>query len=146
MRYREIEPKDVKEIIILRTMVKENALSMDELISMNITESEVIKKIKNEYKGWLCEDDKGKILGFSMGNKTTAEMWVIAVLPEYEKRGIGGKLMQLVQDWLFQYNDELWLTTENNHDNRAYGFYGKLGWKESEIIGEISKFTLSKNE
>ncbi len=46
MLYRKIKPKDVQQLISLRTKVEENALSMAELIEMGITEDSVINKIQ----------------------------------------------------------------------------------------------------
>jgi ribosomal protein S18 acetylase RimI-like enzyme len=144
MLFREIEPRDMGELIELRTMVRENVLTRDELTRMGITEDEGIRKIRGDYKGWLCETD-GRTVGFSMGNKSDGEIWVVAVLPAFEKRGIGRKLMILVQDWLFLTNDELWLTTEDKPGNRAYGFYESLGWKKVETDGVHCRFILAKH-
>ncbi|MDP2807758.1 MAG: GNAT family N-acetyltransferase [bacterium] len=144
LTFREIEPRDIKELLVLSTLVKENRLSMDDLIKMGITEESVAAKLNSTYRGWLCRNGTGRALGFSMGNKTDGEMWVIAVLPEFEKRGIGKKLMVLVQDWLFQFNDELWLTTEHDPGNRAYGFYQNLGWREAAVETGHSRLVLKK--
>lgn len=144
-KYREIAPADVKELIDLRSRTREHRISIDELQSMGITEDNVITKIQDNYKGWLCECNK-KIVGFSMGNKDTGEMWVIALFPEYEGRGIGQKLMELIKEWLFQYNDELWLTTDDDPKFRAYRFYEKNGWRkaETEGFGKICIFRIKK--
>ena len=143
MTFREIVPGDINAIIDLRTRTREHSISMDELIKMGITEENVIAKIKSNYKGWLCECDN-KIVGFSLGNKDTGEMWVIAILPEYESRGIGKKLMELVKNWLFQFKDRLWLTTDDDPKYRAYNFYIKNGWEKSETegFGKICTFTI----
>lgn len=146
LTFREVEPRDIQELLVLRTKVTENRLSMDDLIRMGITEETVNAKINTTYRGWLCQDGTGRPVGFSMGNRTDGEMWVIAVLPEYEGRGIGKKLMLLVQDWLFQYHDELWLTTEHDPGNRAYGFYQSLGWREKSVAAGHSRFTLRKSD
>ena len=143
MRFQEIQPEDVKELIVLRTMVKENVLTMADLIRLGVTEDEVMRKIQADHKGWLCRISE-RIVGFCIGNRHDGEMWVIAVLPELERRGIGRQLMILVQDWLFENNDELWLTTEDNANNRAYGFYESLGWKKIESDKGHCKFILSK--
>ena len=42
-------------------------------------------------------------------------MWVIAVVPEYEKNDIGAKLFNRVEDWLWAEGwDQIWLTTDVN--------------------------------
>jgi ribosomal protein S18 acetylase RimI-like enzyme len=133
MLFREIVENDFTELIIVRSSTDENNISVQDLTSMGITEATVSEKLKNGCKGWLCEIDK-KIAGFAMGNKNTGEMWVIAVLPQYIKRGIGSKLLGLVEQWLFAEGcSELWLTTDINEKLRAYSFYRKHGWVDSEI-------------
>lgn len=144
LAFREIELRDIPELLVLRTRVKENKLDSADLIRMGITEETVAAKLNSTYKGWLCRDGRGRALGFSIGNKSDGEMWVIAVLPEFEGRGIGRKLMLLVQDWLFQYHNELWLTTEYDPKNRAYGFYQRLGWLEMGVEKGHSRFALRK--
>ncbi|MBI5805749.1 GNAT family N-acetyltransferase [candidate division TA06 bacterium] len=144
LAFREIEPRDIPELLVLRTMVKENRLSAEDLVKIGITEESVTAKLNSTYRGWLCRDQSGRALGFSIGNKSDGEMWVIAILPEFEGRGIGRKLMLLVQDWLFQFHDELWLTTEHDPGNRAYGFYQSLGWRETGVVKDLSRFVLKK--
>ena len=144
LTFREIGPRDVSELLVLRTRVKENRLSLEDLNRMGITEESVNAKLNSTYKGWLCRDQSGRVAGFSIGNKADGEMWVIAVLPEFERRGIGQKLMLLGQEWLFQFHDELWLTTEHDPANRAYGFYQSLGWREMDVERGHSRFILKK--
>ena len=63
-----------------------------------------------------------------MGNKETGEMWVIAVLREYEGRGIGRQLLRLVEEWLYSQGwKEVWLTTDPDENFRAVGFYRHEG-------------------
>jgi ribosomal protein S18 acetylase RimI-like enzyme len=145
MRFREIKDEDIAQLIILRTMVKENRISIDEMLKMGITEAEVINRLHNGCKGWLCEINDS-IAGFSIGSRTGGEMWVIAVLPEYEGKGIGRKLLELVQKWLFETNDKLWLQTEDNRNNRAFGFYLLMGWKRVKTDGIHCTFELQKKE
>ena len=64
-----------------------------------------------------------------MGDKDTGEMLAVAVLPEYENQGIGKRLMNLIQDWLFSHgHQEIWLLENQDPNIRACGFYRKVGW------------------
>jgi GNAT superfamily N-acetyltransferase len=36
-----------------------------------------------------------------MADRKTGELWVIAILPEYEQKRIGARLMQMAEDWLW---------------------------------------------
>jgi len=70
-----------------------------------------------------------KVVGFSMGDKSTGEMWVIAVLPEYIGQGIGSVLLTAVERWLAESGcARLWLTTDIDTSLKAYAFYRKHGW------------------
>lgn len=134
MHFREITIKDIPELFIIRTMTRENTLSIDELAQHNITQASIANALLADVKGWLCEI-KGKIIGFAMGNKITGEMLVIALLPNYEKLGIGKQLLTLVENWLFsQGHNELWLTTSPDPKIRSNGFYKKLGWTATGIM------------
>ena len=133
MKYRELLPTDMDAIFDVRVKTWHNANGAEELHSMGITPESVCEIIKSSHRGWVAENET-QIVGFVMGNKNTAEMWVIAVLPEYEGQGIGRSLMNLVEEWLFSEGcDELWLTTDPDENFRAVGFYRRLGWKDWKI-------------
>ena len=86
--------------------------------------------LQESHRGWLCESDS-RVVGFAMGNKSNGEMWVIAVLKEYEGHGVGKRLLSLVEDWLFTEGwKEMWLTTDPDETIRAVGFYRHLGWTD----------------
>lgn len=143
LRYREIAAGDVAGLIRLRTQVTENALSLEQLTEYGITEDTVIARLQTTHRGWLCEQG-GRAVGFAIGNIVDGEMWVVTVLPEHERQGIGGRLMRQVQDWLFTRHDTLWLTTEDRPANRAYGFYEHLGWRKVSSDGAHCRFELRR--
>ena len=70
---------------------------------------------------------------------------MLALLPACEGRGIGKRLLTLVQGWLFASGRrQIWLVTEKNPNFRAYGFYQALGWRPTgEVIDGDEKFVLS---
>ena len=112
--------------------------------TLGITRESVEKKLDSTYKGWLYEIDS-KIVGFSMGDKNTGEIWVIAVLPEYINRGIGFRLLQKVETWLFSEGcEKLWLTTDTDTRLRSYSFYIKNGWKDDLIKNGLKYMTKYK--
>jgi ribosomal protein S18 acetylase RimI-like enzyme len=130
---REITEDDIDEIIILRSKTDQNNYTLDQLHEMGITKEALAIKIQTDYKGWLCELNK-RIIGFAMGQKTTGEMWVIAVLPNNINKGIGSILLSKVEEWLFQNgNKSIWLTTDIDTSLRAYSFYKKNGWIDDRI-------------
>jgi len=131
--YRLIELPDIPDLFAIRTATDENNLSLKQLADLDITPETVRQKLLSSYQGWLCWAG-GRTVGFAMGNRLTGELWVIAVIPDYVKKGIGARLLQLTEEWLGQCGcRRLWLTTDTDPSLRAYSFYLKHGWKDDRI-------------
>jgi len=119
MNFRHMNAVDIARCIWVRTKVRENHFSPEALANAGITEESVLQMLGTTHHGWVCEVDE-KIVGFSMGNKATSEFWVVAVLPQYEGRGIGRKLTELTQEWLWAAGcGEIWLWTSPDTSTRA---------------------------
>ncbi len=120
----------------MRTSVRENRYTREALAAVGVTEPSVTALLGETHHGFVCEVD-GQIVGFSMVNRATAEFWMVAVLPEFEGRGIGKRLTQLTQDWLRANGcEEIWLWTSPDTSTRAYHLYAKLGWKDCGVQNE----------
>jgi len=133
MKFREILQDDIPDLFAVRTATHENRLTREELSSLGITEKSVKERIERNFKGWLCETDD-KVVGFAMGDKSTGELWVIAVLPEYVGQGIGSKLLIAVENWLKEEGcSRLWLTTDIDTKLKAYSFYRHYGWIDDRV-------------
>src|ERR1044071_2301858 len=130
---RPIRVSDIPATFRVRVATDENRLTWVQLTALGITESSVSEKLRGSYKGWLWEE-QGAVVGFAIGDRSSGEMWVIAVLPDYICRGIGGALLEKVEAWLFSEGcSELWLTTDVDTRLRAYSFYKKHGWRDWKI-------------
>ena len=115
-----IEVSDVPQLFRVRTATDENRLTLDQLAALGINEKSVKEKLLGSYKGWLCEE-QGLVVGFAMEDRSSGEMWVIAVLPSHICRGIGCALLEKVETWLFSEGcPGLWLTTDVDTRLRAY--------------------------
>jgi GNAT superfamily N-acetyltransferase len=135
MLFREITPADVDALFAVRTATRENRLSREELALRGITEDAVRARLARSFRGWLCECD-GRVVGFAMGDGGAGELEVVAVLPEYEGRGIGTRLLELVETWLRSLGwPELWLFTDPDPALRAYAFYTRRGWTDAGLEG-----------
>jgi len=125
---REITQADIPALFEVRPQTRENAMSVEELASVGITPASISAAINHSHRGWLF-DDGGEVGGFAMGDSENAELTVMAMLPQYEAKGIGGKLLKEVERWLKSEGcSRIWLTTDLNPDLRAYGFYLRHGW------------------
>jgi GNAT superfamily N-acetyltransferase len=79
---------------------------------------------------WVAKDDE-KIVGFAAAKKGERnEVDAMFVLPEYQKRGIGGKLMNRILEWIGN-DQEIYLNVVPNNIN-AVGFYKRYGFIETD--------------
>ena len=137
MNFRQAIPEDIPQIQIVRNSVKENQLSNPNLIPDDLVEEFITKR----GKGFVCEIDD-IIVGFSIVDFVENNVWALFLLPEFEGKGIGKKLHQLMLDEYFSKTKEtIWLSTEAN--SRAENFYKKQGWKNAGFHGNEVKFEMS---
>lgn len=130
MIIREARIEDIPQIQVVRNSVKENTLSNPDLV----TDKDCEEFIAERGKGWVCEID-GKITGFSIVDLKDNNIWALFVDPDFEKKGIGKKLHDIMLDWYFtQTRENVWLGTSPN--TRAELFYRKSGWNEIGIHGK----------
>ena len=113
---------DIAAIQSVRASVRENRL-----VSTVITDDDVRIAIEETGRGWIVEED-GTVVAFAIGNATNGNIWALFVRPEYEGRGYGRQLHDVMVDWLWSAGlDRLWLTTDAG--TRAQGFYEAAGWQ-----------------
>jgi ribosomal protein S18 acetylase RimI-like enzyme len=137
MTIRAIEPRDIPELFELRASTRENPYSREALREIGITEERTVAMLRGDHCGWLCEV-AGMIVGFAMGDGSTGEIGVVAVLPKFENQGIGSRLLTAVEMWLCSLGwAELWLWTSADRKKSAFAFYTARGWRVSEDKGEV---------
>jgi GNAT superfamily N-acetyltransferase len=130
MYFREAVIADISQIQLVRNSVKENKLSDPSLV----TDKDCEEYITIRGKGWVCETDEG-IVGFSIADLRQNNLWALFVRPDYEGKGVGRKLHELMLEWYFSQTDtKLWLGTAPK--SRAERFYRKAGWKEAGLHGK----------
>lgn len=126
-------PTDIESIFKVRTSVKENHLSREEMKQMGITESVVTDMIEKSRCAWVAVDDE-KVIGFSMILPDEGCLFAAFVLPEHEGRGVGRRLVELAEQELFKHHKAAWLETDKN--SRAAEFYMRQGWVKKENVSE----------
>lgn len=130
MTFREATVKDIPQIQIVRNSVRENQLSNPALV----TDKDCEEFITLRGKGWVCETDN-TIVGFSIADLKENNIWALFIHPDYENKGIGKKLHQLMLDWYFnQTQTTVWLGTAPG--TRAEEFYKRNGWT---VVGTHGK-------
>lgn len=133
MNFREITAADVPALFHVRTRTRENTMTLEDLQRLGVNWQSVTESLDKSTRGWLCEV-AGQVVAFSMADCSTGEFLVIAVLPEHEQKGVGGRLMALAEAWLAASGcKRAWLTTDLDTTLRAYGFYRRRGWNDWKI-------------
>jgi ribosomal protein S18 acetylase RimI-like enzyme len=77
------------------------------------------------------------MVGYCFGSLNDGEVVVLALLPEYEGKGIGKSLLSKVNSDLVKAgNSRLFLGCSSDPRSRSYGSYRNLGWRST---GKIDK-------
>lgn len=141
MNFRQAETSDIKQIQRVRHSVKENVLSNPGLV----TDDDCEEFLTRRGRGWICEIDN-RIVGFAIADLKENNIWALFILPEFEGKGIGSKLHDMMLDWYFtQEKQTVWLGTAPR--TKAEKFYRKHGWRETGIYGKNEiKFELTIDE
>jgi GNAT superfamily N-acetyltransferase len=127
--YREATVNDIPQIQVVRNAVKENTLSDPALV----TDQDCEEFMTQRGKGWVCEVD-GNIVGFAIADLKEHNIWALFIHPDYEKKGIGSKLHEMMLHWYFsQTRETVWLGTAPG--TRAESFYTKAGWTPAGMHG-----------
>jgi GNAT superfamily N-acetyltransferase len=130
MTFREATLEDISQIQTVRNSVKENQLSNPALV----TDEDCKEYITVRGKGWVCELNN-TIIGFSIADLKENNIWALFVHPNYEAKGVGKKLHELMLNWYFNRTQKtVWLSTAPG--TRAEEFYKRNGWK---VVGTYGK-------
>ncbi len=130
MTFREATIADIDPIHAVRMSVKENVLVNLSLV----TKEDYLRLLTQDGKGFVCETEHG-IVAFSIVDTVKKNVWALFVHPDFEAKGIGSTIHNLMLDWYFSREQEtLWLSTDAK--TRADNFYRTAGWKEVMRFGK----------
>jgi nicotinamide riboside kinase/GNAT superfamily N-acetyltransferase len=122
-RLRTITRADIPELMRIRAAVRENVLR-----STVLTEQHYREALECDGHGFVAEQD-GKIIGFTLGNGATGNIWALFLDPQHEGHGHGRRLLDALVAWFWARDvDTLWLTTSPR--TRAERFYRAAGWQQ----------------
>ncbi len=133
--FRPASPADAQECVRLRGLTRENAISTERLASIGITAQSWAKDIESgNLVGWVAAS-QDEMVGYCFGNSTTGEVVVLALLPAYEGKGLGRKLLAFVTEHLKSAGHRtLFLGCAADPTVRSFGFYRHLGWRSTGSI------------
>ena len=133
--FRQTRLTDIDACFSVRERTRENAIPRERLAAIGITPQSFAAALESgRVNGWVCEAD-GQVVGFCSGDTETGEVLVLAVLPEYEGKGVGRRLLaEVVGELRAQGHGKLWLAASADPAHRSHGFYRAQGWKPT---GEV---------
>ena len=131
---REGRASDLPAITHVRTSVRENCLSVEQMAALGIVPEKTIAEMQAGDLGCWVAEEHGEIVAFAMADRRDGNIFALFVLSEHESKGFGTMLLIHCEEWLkAQGITQAMLSTGRN--TRAYGFYLSRGW---QLTGEIS--------
>jgi ribosomal protein S18 acetylase RimI-like enzyme len=127
---REATESDIEALFDIRARTRENPIPRTYLESIGITAPAWAASLRSgTEQTWVCFDGVSPV-AFCGANGSNGEVVVLAVLPEYEGRGIGKSLLDRAVSWLRSRGwHRVWLATNPDPNGRAHGFYRSQGWR-----------------
>jgi GNAT superfamily N-acetyltransferase len=123
---REATAADLPGITRVRTSVAENLLTKEQLAERGITEASIAASFLADSKGWVALSGD-EVVAFTIADRASRSIFALFVLPQFEGRGFGSRVLDLALDWLWANGGDLvWLTT--GPGTRAARFYEHRGW------------------
>lgn len=128
MTIRPATTSDISDIFAIRTSVRENRLSLEQLRHMGITEESISSIISGQDCAWIAEVNDMAV-GFAMADVEEGCVFALFVRQEWGNQGVGKQLMEKVESFLLARHEAIWLETDGS--SRAAGFYAHPGWKRA---------------
>lgn len=135
--YRIATPNDTAECIALRGKTRENAFSVEQLEALGITLESWKARISDDSLTGYVGVSEEKIIGYCFGDIETGEIVVLALLPEYENKGVGKTLLDhMIESFKSLGFERLFLGCSSDPNARSYGFYRYLGWRSTGLFDD----------
>lgn len=130
--YRSALAEDAAECIRLRALTRENAVTEAELAAAGITRDTWAAGIATGLYPGVVALDGDVLAGYCFAHRDTGEIVVLALLPQYEGRGVGKTLLTRVVELLRQRGfARVFLGCAADPGVRSHGFYRHLGWRST---------------
>lgn len=125
------------EYIRLRGLTRENPASETRLKELGVTAESWSADVESGELTGTVALDADRVIGYCFGNKRTGEVVVLAVLPDFEGRGVGRQLLASITEALSQRgHNRLFLGCSADPKVRSYGFYRHVGWRSTGTVDD----------
>jgi ribosomal protein S18 acetylase RimI-like enzyme len=137
IEFRDVAPEDFDRCIEVRGMTRDNPVPADILRQFGVTREAWVPSVREKSIVGVVAEAEGEVVGFCSGDVHSGELLVLALLPDYEGRGVGRNMLALVTDKLFALGiSRLWLAASPDPEIRAHGFYRHVGWAPTGFVDE----------
>lgn len=135
--FRPALPDDAAECVVMRGKTRQNAYTEEQLRSIGITGETWKKGIQSgSLPGHVCTS-YGTLVGYCFGDHDSGEIVVLAVLPDFENRGVGRELLdRTVRTLIEAGHGRLFLACSPDPESRSHGFYRHLGWRSTKTFDD----------
>ncbi|MGY0197224.1 N-acetyltransferase family protein [Leptothrix sp. BB-4] len=135
LTFRVARPEDAPACVDLRGRTRENRFSMAQLAAIGVTETTWGDGIADgSLPGHLAFDGE-RLVGYCFGAPDSGEIVVLALLPDWEGRGLGRHLLDLmVTELRHEGHRRLFLGCSSDPATRSHGFYRHLGWRSTGTV------------
>jgi GNAT superfamily N-acetyltransferase len=127
--FREARVEDLPEITRIRTSVRENHLSVEDLASRGITHETTSARMNSGELGSWVATLNGDIVAFAFADKTNGNLWALFTDPAHEGKGCGSALLSKCENWLKDQGLAV-AVLDTAKNSKAAMFYAKRGWNE----------------
>ncbi len=131
----------------IRTSVRENHMSLEQMAAYGITPEVIARVITTTGRGFIASVD-GVDAAIAIAEAEAGCIYAMFVLPDFEGMGLGRLLMAEAERFLFEAGCEnVWLEAGATGGLRAHGFYAHLGWRRDGLMpdGQL-RFVKSRDE
>ncbi|MDR6711653.1 ribosomal protein S18 acetylase RimI-like enzyme [Pseudomonas hunanensis] len=128
-------PSDIELLFDIRTSVKQNHLSREQMHDMGITAVVLTDAIRKAPCAWVAEWQQ-EAVGFAMVDYDEGEVFALFVREQHEGKGVGRLLLRQAEEALFKRHEVIHLTTDGNEEMRAIGFYRQMGWTFAAVVDD----------
>jgi GNAT superfamily N-acetyltransferase len=122
---------DLPQITQVRTSVRENHLSVEDMTARGITHETIAARMDKGNLGVWVAEIENHIIAFSMADRTDGNIFALFTLPGQEGQGYGNALLAECEAWLKQ-NGLTKAKLDTGRETTAHRFYLKRGWIEVE--------------
>lgn len=142
---RRASAEEVETLFDIRTSVRENHQSREELATLGVTPAAIARMLNGNDAAFVA-DVEGAAAAFAMVKNDEANIFAVFVRPQHEGKGLGRAVLTAAEDWLWRGGaQEIWLTTGAEPHIRAHGFYAHCGWQRvPELLAGDVKYVKTR--